>query len=340
MTDRYARQTTLPEIGEPGQERLQNARVVVVGLGALGCPAADLLARAGLGALRLIDRDVVEASNLHRQTLFAEEDVGAAKAHAAAARLRDVNASVTIEPRVSDVSPTAALEAIDGADVVLDCTDNFETRYLLNDAAVSECVALVYAGAIGTHGSVFAIRPGVSACLRCLFPGMPDPGSQPTCESAGVLGAASAAIGALQAAQAIRLLVDPSAEPKLLQIDAWTLECRAIAVAEPRPECPCCGRRHFEFLQGREASEARVLCGRDHPGGAVHVDPARDLAVDLSALVRRLAPIGRFEPRPGLIRGTLDDGTTCTIFEDGRAVFEGTRDEARARALYARVVGS
>lgn len=346
MSDRYVRQARLPQVGAAGQARLAAARVHVVGIGALGCPAADLLARAGVGAgvgeIRLIDRDVVELSNLHRQTLFAERDVGRSKAHAAAERLRDVAGDgVRVEGVASDLSPESVervLPGLDpGRDVLLDCTDNFETRYLLNDVAVSGGVRLIYAGAVGTSGMVLSIAPGQTACLRCAFPDMPAPGSQPTCETAGVLGPLSNSIGALQAAQAIRAIVEPGTGGVLLSIDAWTLSVQRIELGGPVEGCECCGGRRFPFLWGRESSETRVLCGRD----AVHVDPARDLSLDLGTLLERLGPEGTFERCDGLVRGTLSGGEAgLTVFEDGRAIFEGLSDPARARALYARLIGS
>lgn len=336
--DRFARQTILPRVGVEGADRIRASRVTVVGLGALGCPAADLLWRAGVGEIRLIDRDTVELTNLHRQTLFAEGDVGSSKAFAAAERLSAVRAG-PVTPIARDLTCDSAADLFQDLDperdVLVDCSDNFETRYLLNDIAVRADARLIYAGAIATHGTVLTVFPGRTPCLRCLFPDIPEPGSQPTCETAGVLGPASSAVGSLQAAQAIRAIVEPDHEPSLVQIDAWTLETRAVAVGEPDPGCVCCGRGSFEFLQGRESSETRVVCGRS----AVHVDPARDLAIDLTELQRRLETVGRFEQRPGTLRGAMEDGTVVTVFADGRAVFDGTRDEARARTLYARLIG-
>lgn len=337
---RYTRQAKLPQIGPEGQERLAAARVHVVGVGALGCPAADLLARAGVGKIRLIDRDIVERSNLHRQTLFADEHVGMSKAAAGARRLLEINPAVNIESLAADVSPVSIdrlFPSLDPSrDVLLDCTDNFETRYLLNDLAVSTGTPLIYAGVVGTAGIIMSIHPGTSACLRCHFPDIPAPGSQPTCETAGVLGPASAAIGSLQAAQAIRAITQKSGPGVLLSIDSWSLTTQTLQTATPDPDCPCCVRKQFAFLAGRSATETRVLCGRD----AVHVDPANDLAIDLKDLHDRLGSEGTFVRSLDLIRGTTTDGITLTVFDDGRAIFEGITEPDRARALYARLVGS
>lgn len=325
---------------QDAQQRLADARVHVIGLGALGCPAADLLVRAGVGEVRLIDRDVVELANLHRQTLFVEADVGRAKVEAAAQRLAEANSECTLEALPGDLSPQSIdrlFPDLDSCrDLLLDCTDNFETRYLLNDLAVSSGVPLIYAGVVGTHGMVLGIKPGATPCLRCVYPDIPAPGSQPTCETAGVLGPASAAIASLQASQAVRMLMGDIQAGSLMSLDVWSLESRKIELENRDQNCPCCVERHFPFLSGRESTEARVLCERD----AVHVDPARDMDLDLTSLQSRLSSSGTFEVSGMVIRGQTDDGLGVTVFSDGRAIFEGITEPDRARVLYARLIGS
>jgi len=355
VSDRYHRQVILPQLGAAGQERLTAARLLIVGCGALGCAAADLLARAGVGTLRIVDRDVVERTNLQRQVLFDERDAEARapKAHAAAARLAAVNRDIRVDPVIADIR-SANVERlatdIDGAtaDAIVDGTDNFETRYLLNDVAAKHGLPLVYGGAVGVRGVVMPVLPRRGPCLRCIWPEPPASGSQPTCDTAGVLGAITSVVGALEAALAIRLIAQgpERIEPALSEIDAWTGETRRIRLGSPVPACPCCGDRRFDFLAARGESEVGTLCGRD----AVQVMPAGATAVDLAALERRLSTHGDFRADGVLCRGLLarepadagdgEGGIELTVFGDGRAIVRGTRDAARARALYARYVGS
>ena len=347
LPDRYHRQRLLPELGDEGQSTLGAAHAVVLGLGALGSTVADQLARAGVGRLTLIDRDVVELTNLQRQSLYVEADaaVRTPKAIAAAERLGRVNSAIAVEARVSDLSPDDAgtLLGLDHEppDILLDCTDNFETRYLMNDVSVRHALPLVYAGVVGVSGRTMLVAPG-SACLRCVFPDPPAPGTQPTCDSAGVLGPAAAMIASRQAALAIRsLLGDRGADAQLWTLDAWSGRARSIGVARD-PQCPCCGRRSFEFL---ESGGQRVtsLCGVD----AVQIRPASAGDIDLGELATRLAPHGEFSANPYVMRGLLEqeqgeDGQTVevTVFRDGRAIISGTGEESRARALYARYIGA
>ncbi len=250
--DRYARQRILKQIGPEGQRRLARSRVAIIGCGALGTHQAELLARAGVGFLRIVDRDVVELSNLPRQALFDEQDVAQRrpKAQAATAKLKRINSEITIEPQVAEFCAGNAEELIESVEVVLDACDNFETRYLLNDACVKHQVPWIYGGVLGTSGMSLAVLPNRGPCLRCLFPRPPEPGSVPTTESEGVLGAAPAAIAARQATDAMRVLLqDGSLQPRLSHFDLWTGEYRTIEVFA-HPDCPCCGRRQFEFLEG------------------------------------------------------------------------------------------
>ncbi len=351
---RYVRQSILPGVGVDGQARLGASRAVVIGVGALGCASADLLVRAGVGRVTLVDRDVVELSNLQRQTLFAESDVGTPKAVAAAGRLRAVNSGVEIEAVVADVtgrnvegliaraigeggpspsgSKTRHLPL--GGGVVVDGTDNFETRYLLNDVCVKHGVAFLYAGAVGTQGMIAAFVPG-GACLRCVFEEVPEVGSQPTCETAGVLGPAVVVASAMQAAEAIKVLsgnVD-AVSRDLVTFDLWNNTSRRIAMPAKRADCVCCGLRRFEFLEGSSGDQA-VLCGRE----AVQVTPRVAGRVDLRELALRLAPHGTVTASEHLVRAAVG-GVEITVFADGRAIVKGTTRAEVARGVYSKWIG-
>ncbi len=355
---RYHRQMLVAGIGEHGQANLGAAHVLVVGCGALGSPAADLLVRAGVGRVTLVDRDVVEITNLHRQTLFAQADVGDAKAESAARRLREVNSAVLVRGVAADVSHrnverllggmASAAEEMDGAwpaaDVVVDGTDNFETRYLLNDACVKRGAALVYAGAVGTRLTQMTIVPGVTPCLRCLFPEAPAPGSMPTCDTAGILGPVSSIAGSLEAMEALRVIVARRTFERgsLVEIDGWTGVMRRVSVGGPVAGCVCCGERRFEFLAGAGETMTTSLCGR----GAIQVLPAAEVEIDLAGLAERLSSHGRFEVTRTMVRGVLESegGRELTVFHDGRAVVGRRRDGKPAdpeiaRAIFARYVG-
>lgn len=355
---RYHRQTLLPQIGEAGQRRLSAGHAAIIGCGALGTAAAELLCRAGVGTLTLIDRDIVELTNLQRQLLFDEDDARQSlpKAHAARDRLARINSEIIITAQVADVSPRTLERLIGDAPLLLDCTDNFETRYLINDAAVKLGRALVYGGAVGTSGTVLTIIPRDSAmareagpgpCLRCLFEDAPAPGATPTCDTAGVLGTLTALVGALQAAEAIKLLAaGPAAATRgVLSIDGWSAEFRRIHADRPRADCPCCAERRFDWLEGARGGQAAALCGR----GAIQITPQSALdapPLDLAALAQRLAPHGAFTASRLVLRGRLeheraDTGAPVevTIFADGRAIIGGVTRVESARALYAKYIG-
>lgn len=344
MTDpraqsRYHRQSILPGFGPEAEAALASSHAMIVGLGALGCPAADLLARAGIGTLSLVDRDLVELTNLQRQMLYSERDVGKPKAEAAAGRLREVNRAIRIDAIVEDFSPSnadALLVAHPRPSVVLDCTDNFQTRYLINDACVKHCVPLVYGGAVGTQGVQLTIRPGVTACLRCLFPDAPAAGASPTCDTAGIFAPVSAIIGATQAADAIKLLVAPrTLGGTMLQFDLWTNQRTRLNLADARDAaCPCCVNRRFDYLS--MVIEPSILCGRN----AVQLPSASNRPIDLASVAARLAPHGTFTMlSDATLSGTLSDGTPLTLFKDGRAIVGNTTDTATARSVYARYIG-
>jgi molybdopterin-synthase adenylyltransferase len=335
--DRYSRQRVLPEIGAEGQRRIQASVAVVIGCGALGCVQAQLLVRAGVGTLRIVDRDLVEEHNLHRQLLFDEEDARARlpKAVAAARRLAAVNSRADIRALVVDANADNVEELVSGADVVLDGTDNFETRYLLNDACVKHGTPWVYGGVVGTVGVAMTVLPGAGPCLRCLWLEAPEPGLLPTCETAGVLNTVPTLIAAWQATEALKLLVGVRPQGHgLLTVDLWEGSLQTLAVRR-EPTCPCCGERRFELLDGRRGSRAAVLCG----AGAVQVTPARGTSFSFDDLCTRLAPLAGVTNRGYLVE--LRDGELeLVVFRDGRAIVRGTDDVARARGLYARYVGT
>lgn len=336
----------LPGFGVAGQERLGKAAALVVGCGALGCTIADGLVRAGVGRVVIVDRDVVEETNLQRQVLFDERDAreGVPKVEAAARRLRAVNSGIVIEPVVADVSGRNVESLVDGMDVVVDGTDNFQTRYLVNDACVKLGVPLVYGGVVGTVGMGMTIRPGKSPCLRCVFPEPPAPGNAPTCDTAGVLGAMVGIVGSVQVAEAIKVLMGKweLVSSGLRQMDIWHGVWREIGLGGiDRAACPCCGKREFEFLDGRRGESGETsLCGSN----AVQVLPMVGMGgVDLGVLRERLAAHGAFAATEHLLRGRLErerGGIELTVFRDGRAIVKGTTDSAVARGIYAKYVGS
>ena len=331
--ERYRRQLVLPEIGPEGQHKLAAARAAVVGLGALGCLAAALLARAGVGRLRVIDRDVVERSNLQRQLLYEEADVGAPKAEAAAERLRRANPEVAIEGLVKDVNGATAEALLRDADVIVDGTDTMETRFLLNEAALAWARPFVYAGAVGTEGMVFAVVPGKGACLRCLLPNLPPPGSLPTCDTVGVLNSAAAAVASMEATEALKVLLGHPPSGELIVFDGWANDVRRLRVAR-RKDCPACVHGVREFLGARRGSLVAALCG----GDVVSVDPLLGEDIDLGALADRLASVARVRRAGSLIVADVEE-YTITVFRDGRALIRGAGDEATARSVYARFVG-
>jgi adenylyltransferase/sulfurtransferase len=337
--DRYARQSRFWAIGTAGQERLSAGRVLVVGCGALGSAAVNLLARAGVGQITIVDRDFVELGNLQRQLLFDEADAaaGTPKAVAAALAVGRINSEVEVRPFVADLTPTNVEEFVAHADVVLDGTDNFETRHLLNDACVKRGVPWVYGGVIGSTGMSMTIVPGETPCFRCLFPTPPPVGTMETCETAGVLAAGVVTVAAIQCAEVMKLLVGDSQNRSrgLTAIDVWTNDHLLAEGTLRDPGCPCCGQRRFEYLDAVVTSRTASLCGRD----AVQVSPGRPLAVDLADLGRRLGATGPVTSNDYLVRCVVD-GHEMTIFVDGRAIIKGTSDLAVARSLYARYVGA
>ena len=326
--------------GEEAQRRLRASRVALVGCGALGSVSSSLLVRAGVGELRLIDRDFVELNNLQRQMLFDEDDarLGLPKAEAARRKLARVNSEVKLDARIVDLNPANAESLLSGVDLILDAADNFETRYLVNDVAVKTGTPWIYAAALGSEGRVMTILPGETPCLRCIFPDVPRPGESPTCETAGILGPAVAVTASLQSAEAMKLLAGRRDVLRrgLLALDVWQGGLRETFVSATRREdCPACALRRFEFLEGAASTSGVKLCGRN----AVHVSPSAGVSVDLAALAARLDPASITLRTDFLLRFQAE-GREITVFSDGRAIVKGTSDPVMARSLYAKHVGA
>jgi adenylyltransferase/sulfurtransferase len=339
--ERYSRQILFSGIGEEGQEKLLASSAVLVGCGALGTVTANLLVRAGLGRLAIIDRDFVEASNVQRQTLFEEADAREAmpKAIAAERRLRAINSGVQVEGIVADVTPENVIDLLAGFPIILDGTDNFETRLLLNDAAVSLGIPWIYAAAVGGYGVTMTIRPGETACLACLVEGGNNHsalGAEDTCDTVGVLNAAAGVIASIEAAEATKFLAGrPEAlNDKLISCDVWSGKFQSIRVAR-NPDCRACVRREFVHLEGLARPHVS-MCGRD----SVQIHERRR-ALDLAELGRRVAGASASEVRNNqfLLRFRVAP-YEMTVFPDGRAIIKGTQDPAIARSLYARYIGS
>lgn len=336
---RYSRQIRFSPVGDEGQRRIRAANVAIVGCGALGSVQAEMMTRAGVGMLRLIDRDFVEWSNLQRQFLFDENDAAEAmpKAVAAARRLARVNSEVVLEPMVADLTASNAAELFDGIHLILDGADNFETRYLINDVAVRAGIPWIYGAAVGSYGLKVAIVPGRTACLRCIYPEYPR-SPQPNCETEGVLAPVTAAIAALQVADALKILVcgdsmKASTEARITTVDVWSGEIRQVAPPPRDPECPCCARREFTYLDGSRRAPIS-LCGRN----AVQIHE-RSRPVDLGELARRLGAIAPVRANEFALRANLAP-YELMVFADGRAIVRGTTDVGLARSLYARYVGA
>ena len=334
--ERYSRQERLPEVGPQGQQRLAEGAVTVVGCGALGAMIATALVRSGVGLVRVADRDVLELHNLHRQVLYDEQDVasGLPKAELAARHLRRINSEVQVEGAVLDVTAHNIEGLIADVDLVLDGTDNFETRYLINDACVKLGKPWIYGGVVGTSGMVLPVLPGQGPCLRCLFPQPPAPGSLPTCETRGVLGPLPMVVGALQATRALALLMGQDVPRALLNLNLWDGSTQQVEVLADE-QCPACVRRQFDFLETRRTAWVTSLCGRD----AVQITPPGDAALDLAQLQQELSLLGQVSFNGLLLQLTVEQHQLL-LFPDGRVIVKGTTDEAVARSLYARYVGT
>jgi molybdopterin-synthase adenylyltransferase len=338
--ERYTRQIRFPPLGEDGQRRLAAARALICGCGALGSAVANTLVRAGVGIVRIVDRDFVETSNLARQSLFDEADAAAVrpKAVAAAEKLRAISSSVEIEPIVADVNHANIEPFCEGVDVILDGTDNFETRFLINDAAVKNHLPWIYGGCVGAEGQTMTILPGETPCLRCLMETCPAPGSTATCDTAGILGPIVGLIASIEAMEAIKILSGnrDAISRQLTVVDLWQNRIKQVDVSQlrERVDCPTCKQGEFLWLAGRAGSQTAVLCGRNavqlsHPGANI----------SLGEIAVRLANVGPIILNQYLLRLKVPT-YELTLFPDGRTIISGTDDIATARTVYAKYIGS
>jgi adenylyltransferase/sulfurtransferase len=338
VDERYSRQILFNGIGEEGQRRLLAARVLIVGCGALGSAHAESLARAGVGHLRIVDRDFVEPSNLQRQTLFTESDAEKRlpKAIAAANHLHEINSEVEVEPHILDVNHSSIEQLITDCDVVIDGTDNFATRYLINDACVKHNTNWIYGAAVGSYGVTMTIRPHQTACLRCVFEEAPPAASAPTCDTAGVIMPIINIVSAVQVSETIKLITGhvEALHGSLMQFDVWRNEWRRIGPGTPRADCSTCGLALYETLS--QAGEgAAVLCGRD----AIQISPAQPTRINFSTLADRLRRAGEVKFNEYLLRFKTGN-FELTVFQDARSIIRGTDEIAIARSLYAKYIGT
>lgn len=339
--DRYVRQMRYAPLGEAGQQRLRQSRVLLCGCGALGSVIANTLARAGVGFLRIVDRDFLELSNLQRQVLYDEADVAAGlpKSIAAAAKLRQINSQIEIEPVVADVDHTNIGQLCADVDLLLDGTDNFQTRFLLNDAALKFNKPWVYGGCIGAEGQTMTILPGETACLRCLMFDAPPPGATPTCDTAGILGPVVNVVASYESVEAIKILSGNRAaiSRSLTVFEMWENRIRQVDVRKLRDavDCPACKQGEYAWLSGERGSQSAVLCGRN----SVQLSHNGAGNVSLAALAEKLAGIGRVTRNAYLLRLAVEP-FQITIFTDGRAIVSGTDDIAEAKTIYAQYIGN
>lgn len=341
--DRYARQKLLPQIGSLGQTRLANATVLLIGVGALGCSIADQLTRAGVGTLMLVDRDIVEWSNLQRQSLFDEADAKShkPKALAASERLGKINSHIRIIHAIRDVTSDTLPILIDDHQptVMIDGTDNVQTRYLINDASIANDIPWVYGAATGVEGRVMPIVPQHTPCLRCIFPNPPEPGELPTCDTVGVLNCASAVVASIQAAETLRLIVEgpTNIHPAMVSVDLWTRRFRTIDLTDARrPDCPSCAHKQFDYLHNTVPTTA-TLCGRNTVQVRLLRTPTGDV---LDRLHKHLCGVTKdIQQTPYLLRATVDETIELSIFADGRVLVHGTNDPTVARSIVARFLG-
>ena len=339
VTDRYSRQTLFKGIGSEGQQRLRDARVLIVGCGALGSAQIESLARAGVGYLRIVDRDFVEASNLQRQTMFTERDADERipKAIAASKHLHEINSEIMVEPLVADVNYSNVESLIESCDLVLDGTDNFSTRYLINDACVKHKINWVYGAAVGSYGVTMTVRPHVTACLRCVFEQPPAAGSAPTCDTAGVIMPIINIVAAVQVSESFKLLTGNISDlhGSLMQFDVWSNDWRRINPGKPRPGCKTCALGEFEALSPDATERAAILCGRD----AIQISPAAPTCVNFASLAARLAAAGEVKFNEYLLRFRTGN-FELTVFPDARSIIRGTDEIGIARSLYAKYIGN
>jgi molybdopterin/thiamine biosynthesis adenylyltransferase len=339
--ERYTRQSAFHGIGKAGQEKLAKSRIMILGCGGLGSASASILARAGIGFLKLVDRDFLELNNLQRQILYEEHDVkeGLPKVIAAQRQIERINSTVHVEPIISDVNRFNIEALIADVDLVIDAADNFETRFLLNDACVKHNRTWIYGAAIESFGLSMNIIPGKTACLRCVMDNVPQPGSVPTCETVGILGSIVLIIASIQCGEAIKIVLDKQNEISrdLVSIDIWNKSYQSITIEKEKIQnnCPVCNQRWFEFLEGKQGSAFTTLCGRN----AVQILPYKETSLDLAKLAINLSGLGVVKVNEFLIRFEIE-GYEISIFPDSRAIVKGTTDAGIARSLYSKYVGN
>jgi molybdopterin/thiamine biosynthesis adenylyltransferase len=338
--DRYSRQVLFEGIGESGQRRIGAARVVLIGCGALGTVIANNLARAGVGHLTVVDRDFVEESNLQRQVLFDEEDVrnSLPKAMAAEKKLRQINSQIEIKGVVTDVSHANIEDLVRGATLVMDGSDNFETRFLVNDACVKHGIPWFYGACVGSYGLSMVILPRETPCLRCIFETAPPPGMSPTCDTSGIIAPIVNIIASFQCMEAIKLLTGATDKLNrdLLSMDVWDDRFERFKLQGRRElaDCPCCVHNRYDFLSAGGASQTTTLCGRN----SVQISFPQGQKINFEEVRERLAKIGKVTSNPFLLRCALE-GYDMTLFKDGRAIIEGTKDPTVAKNVYAKYIG-
>lgn len=335
--DRYSRQVIFPGIGPAGQQRLAESRAVIIGCGALGSVIANTLVRAGIGRIRIVDRDFIEEHNLQRQVLFTEEDIrdGLPKAVAAERHLRRINSSIEIEGIVADANFTNIEGFVDGADVIMDGLDNFEARFLINDVSLKHGIPWVYGAAIASSGMTATIIPGKTPCFRCISASAPGGGVTDTCDTAGVIGPAPFVVGSLQSAAALKLLVgNTDSTQYLTTVDVWQDDFQRLKTGY-RPDCPAC-QGNYEFLEGKHGLKTTALCGQN----VVQVLNTGNVDISLEKLAERLAPVVVATHNEHMLRFPVEGDREMIVFPDGRALLRNTSDESLARGLYAKYIGA
>lgn len=336
--ERYSRQVIFPGIGEEGQRRIRASKVLLIGCGALGSNIANNLVRAGAGSLTIADRDFVELNNLQRQLLFDEEDVARSlpKAVAAAEKLRRINSEVEVKAIVADINPGNIEALVREADLVMDGTDNFETRYLINDACVSLGKPWVYGGVLASYGVSMTIIPHETACLRCIFPESPPPGTTPTCDTAGILSGIASIVASIECTEAMKIMVGATDRLNrgMIWLDIWENSFEQVEGSQISPNCPTCVQGNYEFLEAKQGTRTTSLCGRQ----AVQVSVRGDAKVAFPQMAERLRAAGEVRYNEYMLRFNVD-GYELVVFPDGRTLVRGTTDEALAKTLFARYVG-
>ncbi len=337
--ERYSRQVLFPGIGEEGQEKIRASKVLVVGCGALGSNIVNTMGRAGVGRLTIVDRDFVELNNLQRQVMFDEEDVARSlpKAVAAAEKLRRINSQVEVVPVVADVNPGNVEQFVRDADLVLDGTDNFETRYLINDACVKLGKPWVYGGVLASYGVSMTILPGETPCLRCIFMESPPPGTTPTCDTAGIIASIAAVIANIQCVEGLKLLVGATDRVNrgMIWIDLWENSFEKLLGSERSADCPTCAQGNYEFLDAKEGTRTIAMCGRQ----AIQISPRSAQTISFPELAARLQGVGKVQYNEYMLRFQVD-AYELVVFPDARTLIKGTAEESVARTLYARYVGA